>query len=402
MKRLASFWLLFLTAGAAWAADDFLDDLDQALTRSFLHDQLRVRVSGLFDLEYYHFPQPPPGLIRADGQHDLFVPRLSAFVDAKAGRAIYFFAQTRFDNGFDPSDRGWQWRLDEYAVRITPWEDGRINLQLGKFSTVIGSWVERHLSWDNPLINAPLPYENPTLVSDLEIPLTAQSFRAVPGFDKYEFLPIIWGPVYAVGASVAGRIGMFEYAVEVKNAGVSSRPELWYDYSFGDPAVGARLIFQPNQAWSFGLSFAENSYLIAEANPLPPRSDRSDYRQYLFGQEVSYARGHLQIWAEAFESRFEIPRLGNADVFAYYIEAKYKITTQLFAALRWNQEFFDSGRDPTGQTIAHAHDVSRVEAALGYRFSAHTQLKLQYSIAKGNFVSDGTTGTFISQVTIRF
>lgn len=402
MKCFASLCSLFLIARAAWGADDLLDELDEALTRSFFHDQLRVRFSGMLDLEYYNFPQPPPGLIRADGQHDLFVPRLSMFVDAKAGRAIYFFAQTRFDNGFDPSDLGWQWRLDEYAVRITPWEDGRFNLQLGKFSTVVGGWVERHLSWDNPLINAPLPYENPSLVSDLEIPLTAQSFRAVPGFDKYEFLPIIWGPVYAIGASVAGRVGMFEYAVELKNAGVSSRPESWYDYNFEDPAVGGRLSYLPNEAWRFGVSFAENSYLVAAARPLPSGSDHSDYRQYLFGQEISYARGHFQIWAEVFESRFEIPRLGNADVFAYYIEAKYKITPQLFAALRWNQEFFDSGTDSMGVSIAKAHDVSRVEAALAYRFTAHTQLKLQYSVARGNFVSNGTTGTFAAQFTVRF
>jgi hypothetical protein len=401
MKRFALLCLVLLTASRIFAADDFLDDLDQALSKSFFDDQLRVRLSGMLDLEYYHFPQPPPGLIRASG-HDLFVPRLSMFVDAKAGSGVYFFAQTRFDNGFDPSDVGWQWRLDEYAVRVTPWEDGRFNLQLGKFSTVVGSWVERHLSWDNPLINAPLPYENPTLVSDLEIPLTAQSFRAVPGFDKYEFLPIIWGPVYAIGASVAGRLDKFEYAVEVKNAGVSSRPESWYEYDLSDPAIGARLSYLPNEAWRFGLSFAENSYLLAKAAPLTAPGDSSSYRQYLFGQEVSYARGHFQIWAEVFESRFEIPRLGNADVLAYYIEAKYKITPQLFTALRWNQEFFDSGTDPLGQPIAHAHDVTRIDAAVGYRFTAHTQLKLQYSIARGNFVSDGTTGTFAAQFTVRF
>ena len=65
----------------------------------------------------------------------------------------------------------------------------------------------------------------------------------------------------------------------------------------------------------------------------------------------------------------------------------------LLGALRWNQEFSDSGTDPAGQPIAHAHDVSRVDLAFGYRFAAHTQLKLQYSIAKGDFVSDDSKGT---------
>ena len=401
MRRL-SFIFLLASGFGALAADDPLDLVDQALTKSFFDDRLRLRVSGLVDLEYYNFPQPPPGLIRAD-HHDLVTPRLSLFLDAKAGPAVYFFLQTRIDSGFDPNDLGGvQWRLDEYALRITPWRDGRFNLQRGKFTTVIGGWVERHLSWDNPLINAPVPYEAPTLVSDLEVPLTAQSFRAVPGRDKYEFLPIIWGPVYAVGASVAGKIGLFEYAAEIKSVGVSSRPESWYDYDFGAPAIGMKLSFNPNEAWHFGISGAENTYLRPNAAPLSPGDNPDSFRQYLIGQEISYARGHLQIWAEAFQSRFEIPRLGEADVFAYYLELKYKFTPQLFGAMRWNQEFFDSGTDPAGESIAHAHKVSRVDLAFGYRFTAHTLLKLQYSIAKGDFVSDDTKGTFADQFTVRF
>ena len=186
---------------------------------------MRARVSGLLDLEYYHFPQPPPGLIRADG-HDLFAPRLSVFLDAKIGPNVYLFVQTRVDTGFDPTDLG-----DTMAGRMNMPCASRLGtmaasiLQIGKFPTVVGDWVERHLSWDNPFVNAPLPYETASLVSDLELPLTGNSFRSVPGFDKYEFLPILWGPAYTIGHSAAGRVGMFEYAMEVKNAPVSSRPE---------------------------------------------------------------------------------------------------------------------------------------------------------------------------------
>ncbi len=385
----------------ALGADDFFDEVDQTLTISVFDDQVRARVSGLLDLEYYHFPQPPPGLIRADG-HDLFTPRLSVFLDAKIGPNVYFFAQTRVDTGFDPSDLGTQWRADEYAVRITPWNDGRFNLQIGRFPTVIGGWIPRHLSWDNPFINAPLPYETPGLVSDRELPLTGQSFRAVPGFDKYEFLPIIWGPSYTTGLSVAGSIGIFEYAVEVKNAALASRPESWQALDFDDPSVDFHLALQPNQAWRFGFSGAEGPYLASDARPLPSGHATGDYRQFVLGQDISYARGHLQIWAEAFEARFEVPRLGNADIFGYYVEVKYQITPQLFGALRWNQEFFSSEDDPAGGPVVEAHDVWRVEGALGYRFTAYTQLKLQYSLARGDFVSDNLHGTFAAQFTVRF
>ncbi len=140
-------------------AQDFLDQLDQRLTLSAFDDQFRTRLSGLLDLEFYAFDLPAPGLIDSQSA-TLFNPRLTLFLDSQIGPKIYFFSQVRIDRHFDPTDQGAQIRLDEYALRITPWEDGRFNLQVGKFATVVGNWVERHLSWDNPFINAPLAYEN--------------------------------------------------------------------------------------------------------------------------------------------------------------------------------------------------------------------------------------------------
>ena len=35
-----------------------------------------------------------------------------------------------------------------------------LNVQAGKFATVVGNWIERYDSWNNPFITAPLPYEN--------------------------------------------------------------------------------------------------------------------------------------------------------------------------------------------------------------------------------------------------
>jgi hypothetical protein len=382
-------------------AEDFLDDLDATLTISAFDDQVRARVSGLLDLEYYHFPQPPPGLIRADG-NDLFTPRLSLFLDAKLGPHVYFFVQTRVDTGFDPSDLGAQWRADEIALRVTPWDDGRFNLQIGKFATVVGGWIQRHLSWENPFINAPLPYETATLVSDLELPLTGQSFRSVPGFDKYEFLPVIWGPSYTMGVAATGQLGIFEYAAEMKNAPVASRPEEWDNFDFSNPSINLHLALKPAPAWRFGVSAGEGPYLSSDARPLPDRAEGNDYRQYVIGEEVSYARGHLEIWAEAFQSRFEVPRLGDADVFSYYVEGRYQITPQLSGALRWNQELFSTEDDPAGKPVAQAHDVSRIDCAVTYRFTAHTQLKLQYSLAKGDFISDDLHSTLAAQFTLRF
>ena len=258
------------------------------------------------------------------------------FVDAQLGPAIYVFTQTRVDRGFDPTDHGAQIRLDEYAVRVTPWEDGRLNLQAGQFSTVVGNWVPRHLSWENPFINAPLPYENVTGIEDKSAPAYLFLNIGTPN-EKYEYNPVIWGPSYATGVSVAGRIGQFDYAAEVKNASLSARPESWpiTRMDFDHPTVSGRVGFRPNEMWTFGFSASDGAYFRPEAmRTLPFGRDIGDYHERLLGQDISFAWHHWQLWAEFFEARFEIPRFTDADTFAYYLEAKYKFTPQFFGAVR--------------------------------------------------------------------
>src|SRR5947209_1521622 len=176
MRLLRAFGFFLLAFNArAFEVEDLFDRLDSALTFAAFQDNLRVKLSGTIDLEGYHFQQPAPGLINSKIDN-LFNPRLTLFLDAQFGPQIYFFAQSRLDRGLDPSNHGAQVRLDEYALRITPWEDGRFTLQLGKFATVVGNFVPRHLSWDNPLINAPLVYENVTPISDKEAPSSPLDF----------------------------------------------------------------------------------------------------------------------------------------------------------------------------------------------------------------------------------
>src|SRR5450759_5171047 len=226
MKLCALSLCVFACTAYALDTEDFLDQLDTALTVSAFHDNLRARLSGTLDLEIYHFEQPAPGLI--DSKVDtLFNPRLTLFLDAQLGSQFYFFAQTRIDRGFDPTDHGTDIRLDEYAFRITPWEDGRFTLQAGKFATVVGNWVPRHLSWENPFINAPLVYENVTPISDIFAPASLYGFVRGFVYSPVIWNPVIWGPSYASGISVSGRLGQFDYAAELKNSSLSSRPESW-------------------------------------------------------------------------------------------------------------------------------------------------------------------------------
>ena len=405
MKALVAGCLSFFVSNAyAVEIDEIFDRLDNALTYSALQNDFRVRMSGTLDLEIYHFDQPPPGLI--DSQHDnLFNPRLALFLDAQYGSEIYFFAQSRVDRGFDPSDHGVQIRIDEYAFRFTPSGNQRLNLQIGKFATVVGNWVPRHLSWENPFIDAPLVYQNVTAASDKSAPTSPVDFVTRFDHGKYEFVPVIWGPSYATGGSISGRVDQFDYALEIKNAALSSRPASWNNSGdgFNEPAFNSRVGCRPNEAWNFGVSAGEGSYFRPEAAQTLPRSrDINDYREFVIGQDVSFAMHHLQIWAEFYEARFEVPRVGDADTFAYYLEAKYKLTPQLFAALRWNQQIFSKINNGMTGSTRWSPDLSKIDIATGYRLNSHMQLKMEYSFLQETTGLEDHNHIFAAQFTVRF
>lgn len=405
MKLLGAIsFCLFACTVDAFDSDDFLERLDSSLTIAAFENNFRVRLSGTMDLEVYHFQQPAPGLI--DSKIDnLFNPRLSLFLDGQIGPHIYFFAQSRLDRGFDPAARGAEVRLDEYAARFTPWDDSRFNLQIGKFATVVGNWVPRHLSWENPFINAPLPYENITPINDKQAPTSPAGFLHRFDHEKYDFNPLIWGPNYTSGVSISGRLDRFDYAVEMKNTSLSSRPESWNVISIGfdQPTFSARVGFRPNQAWNFGVSASDGAYFRPEAEQTLPRGhDIDDYRELVLGQDISFAWHHLQLWAELYEVRFQVPRVGCADTFAYYVEAKYKFTPQLFAALRWNQQFFGEVRNGAGGHARWDQDLGRIDMALGYRFTVHMQLKVQYSFQHETTPPRDDNHLVAAQFTIRF
>jgi hypothetical protein len=391
-------------APTALRAEDFLDRVDEALTVTALKGRFRTRLSGTVDLEYYHVDQPTSGLIDTK-LHDLFNPRLTLFLDAQLGSKIYAFAQARVDRGFDPADGKPRLGLDEYALRFTPWEDGRVNVQIGKFAPVIGNWMSRHLSWDNPFITAPIPYDYVTAISDVEVPGSGRDFIGDQSSGSYEYNPVIWSAAYTSGISVAGKLGKFEYAVEVKNAALSSRPESWdaTQQGFRHPTVNARVGFQPDILWKFGASASYGAYQTKVATAdLPAGRGIDDYHQILLGQDISVQWHHLQIWAEVYESRFEVPNVGDADTIACYLEAKYKFTPEFFAALRWNQQLFSTVPDGAGVNEAWGRDVWRIDTALAYRFTPHSQIKLQHTLEHETSGPRGYRNILAVQYTLRF
>ncbi len=154
-----------------------------------------------------------------------------------------------------------------------------------------------------------------------------------------------------------------------------------------------------------GASSSTGAYLQPAAEDVatfPAQATAGDFWQTTVALDASYAWRHWQIWSEWFVSRFEVPNVGDADSLAYFIEARYKITPQLFAALRWNQQFFGEVRDLPGALTPWDRDTSRIDAALGFRFNRHWQTKVQYSFAHKNGSPQQGQQLVAAQLTLKF
>lgn len=412
--RLALLAMGALLIGPLHAAEEFLDRLEDVLTFSAEDTRYRARLSGTLDLEGYSMRLPPPGVI--DGtQRQLFIPRLTVFLDAQLGRGAYLFAQARVDRGFDPAPAPLEVRLDEYALRWSPRADGRLTVQVGRFATAVGNWTLRHGSWSNPFITAPVPYEYLTGMWDTDAVRSAATLRqwshvrpglaaAIIAREKSQRLPIVWGPSYATGAAVVAEIGSLRFAGEVKAGSLSSRPQAWeHPQEFKThPTVSGRIGYRAGPAWNFGVSASAGAYLReSAAATLAPGYGRGDHRQLVLAHDVAFAWRHLQVWGEVYASRFEIPLVGDADTLAYYIEAKYKFSPHWFGALRWNEQLFGLIED-RGRRREWGRQVWRVDIAPGYRFTPHMQMKVQYSLQRGDAEGRAFSQLLATQFTLRF
>lgn len=410
-------WFLLAAGGRLMGVtDESFERLASALSFASADSQIRARVSGTLDLEGYALPQPSPGLLYTSG-HTLFNPRLTLFLDAQLGARAYFFAQARADRGYDPANAPGELRLDEYALRFNLLPRARLNLQIGKFATVVGNWIARHGSWTNPFITAPLPYEHLTTIWHTE---AARSVNQLLNWshqrpnsttrgeqvEKDFRSPLVWGASYVHGVALAGKVDRFDYAFEMKSASLASHPDEWSAgrVRWAEPTYGARAGFRPDARWNFGVSASTGPYLRSTATVgIAPDRARADYRQTVFAADLGFAWHHWQVWAEVFTARFAIPRIASADTTSYYIEAKYKITPRLSGALRWNQHLFATIPDGRGGRSAWGREVWRVDVAPAWRFTAQMQFKLQYSLLHDPVPARAATAHLgAAQFTVRF
>lgn len=340
-----------------------------------------LQTSGSAELTGYQADEPPPALI-LDADGSFLQPRLAVMFDAGLGGRVLAHVQVSADRGLDPGyRRNGHLRLDEYFLQVDAVDALRGQFRLGKFSTAFGGWVSRHRSLDNPLISAPLLYEDMVTITDAVAPASVDAFvnRRDQPENKPAWLPVIWGPSYASGVSFSGGFGDVDFTVEAKNASVSSRPAVWDAIDTGwdtDPIWTGRIAWHPVPELVAGLSHTTGPYLRARAErTLAAGESVNDFHQDVTALDVTWERRQIQVWVELMRGSFEVPRVGKVDFTGGFAEVRWKFAPQWWIAGRFNRSVFDAV--PT-RSRSFDRNITRVDVGLGVRATPDLLIKVEY------------------------
>ena len=357
----------------------------------------QLRVEPRIEAVGWFGDSPPPALLEyPDANDSLFAPRLEVLLDASIGPHVFFHATTRWDRGFDPGSReDGEIRLDDIFLRLRVFDDERLNFQLGKFPTIFGAWVGQEDFFDDPFLLAPLPYSqiigihsrNPAVLAPAILEARARGdLSPVSLLPKQNWASVIWGPSAATGAAAFGSLGRFDYAFEIKNAGLSSHEDAWHPDSsdFDHPTFSVRAGFRPDAAWALGVSASRGPYLSIDTEPLMPGGiDPADLTQSTVGIDARWAHHDVIIAGEVIASEFETAAAGDLRTLGWFLQARWKAAPGFWLAGRVGQMVFNEADSSRGQDVEWNDTVWRAELGAGWRLTPNLLLKANYSFTHG-------------------
>lgn len=316
-------------------------------------------------------------LDHSGGSQRAMAHRLRLFTDIFLGDHLYSLIEVRSDRGQAPSNGKIRARVEQAYLRVVDGA-GALGLQAGRFASPFGSYALRHLTLADPFLRPPLPYEYRTVMSRKSFPENVdglQSWQNWPLLFRSPGSPPIWDVPYQWGAMAFGRVGPVDLRAAAMNSAPSSDPADWgFDFDrFERPSwvLGARARLTPSV--EVGASFNRGPWLEEPlfgslVAPEPGRASFRDFDQELYSVDVAYARGPWVVRAEAMLDSWEVPNVADpARDLLFNAEAQWDVTTGFLIALRLGRIDFLPLDGGTGPAADWDRDVSRLEAALGYR-----------------------------------
>ncbi|MGJ8677938.1 MAG: hypothetical protein ACSHX0_10510 [Akkermansiaceae bacterium] len=348
------------------------------------------KISGSLENTLWLSNSPSAAFLEFDDNDLLYAPHVSLSFEYQPDPRFYFHGTFSYDKGFDAGTRpDGQFRLDALILRYRPFGDNTLNIQVGKFPTIVGNWVPTHDYYEDPFLLSPLPYSAITGVNVKGIAnhspqaIEDRSDASGPNIHnaKENWSSIIWGPAYSNGLAVFGNNNQFDYAFEIKNTFLGSQAEEWElgQGDFTNPTFSTRLGYSLDASLAFGISASYGPYLNASStDSLPAELQRSDFNQSLLGLDLRWAHRDWIISGEAFLAHYETLD-EDLQSMNYYVQARYKAAPGFWLAGRFGQTHSNRVSIPSGGDASWSPDLTRAELAAGWRITNDLLMKVQYT-----------------------
>jgi hypothetical protein len=364
--------------GEPWDPLDWARALGEVEKR-WIWGEFEIEPGGAVVLDFFAVGKEAPGVtvedpaLRSDryrrnhpAEHPGINGRLDLWLDAFYGKWLEAFVDGRLD-GTTAGQGVVGERFEQYWLRVMIPDEPAAAVELGRFSAPLGNFIPRSDPWKNPLTTWPLAYDDPTAFVGLkERPAALTLNRDQPDFK--DWVVPIWQAVYGTGAMALGSVQTLSYAVAITNAAPATQPYDWVfragDYRYPDVYLHASWAAAPST--TVGLSGARGPIDHDNAPGVPPGRHAGDFPQSLAGVDLSYAVGALEVWAEAYWTRFESPLVPTLGLWTWYVEAKYTVAPGLFGAVRFAEMLFGDAKDPSGALHQWDRDLLRIEVGGGY------------------------------------
>ena len=298
--------------------------------------------------------------------------RAGVTIEARPSRRLSFLAEIRAETGAGVVPYAWY-------MRVSPLENGVLDIQAGRIPPVFGTYARRSYPQDNPLIGDPLGYQYLTSVRPDAVPANANQLLAMRGRG--------WLVKYPVGSAVAEpgvpvvAAGRWDTGVEVRvgtprlegaaayTVGTLSYP-LVRDDNHGKQLAG-RIVWRPVPAFAIGASAAQGAFISHDV--LTARSDIPDarYDERAVGLDGEASWGRWLLRGELVANSWKLPPLDQPRItdplgaVNGYVEVKIRMGPRLYVAARGDQLRFSTIQGTAGAATWDAN-VARVEIGVGY------------------------------------
>jgi hypothetical protein len=298
--------------------------------------------------------------------------RAGLTIEARVSRHLSFLTEIRAETGTGVTPYAW-------FVRLTPFENGLVDIQAGRIPPVFGTYARRAYPQDNPLIGDPLGYQYLTSIRPDAVPATADDLLRMRGRGwrvRYPIgnpspdagVPMVAASPWDTGIQVRAGQRTLEGALAF-TLGSLSYPLVKNDNGGGQ--VAGRLAWQPLTGLVLGVSAARGAFVSGVVREARPDIPDQHYDERAIGIDAETSWGRWLLRGEFVANSWTLPEVSEPRIAdplesrTWYLETKVRLRPGLFVAARGSQLRFSTIRGSAGPRTWDA-DVTRVEVGAGY------------------------------------